>query len=100
MTEYALAKIQFLIAGAVMIGILSVVYLEAPGLHPKPAHSISAGMKIQAPRGYLWPSNTQTLVLVLRVGCGHCENEMYFYENLLDLQRMGVLGVHLVAFLP
>lgn len=100
MTESGFGKIQLLIAGAAMIGVLSTVYIEAPSRHPRPTDPISVGVKLRAPNGYRWPSNASTLVLVLRVGCGHCENEMSFYERLLDLERTKDLRIHLVAFMP
>ena len=100
MTESALTKIRLLIVGAALIGILSTVTVETSVQHPKIIESISVGTKLQAPKGYSWPADKPTLVLALRVGCKHCENEMDFYKHLLALEESNELHAHLVAFLP
>jgi hypothetical protein len=58
------------------------------------------GMRLSPPKGYDWSSHKRSLVLVLRVGCSHCENEMEFYERLLSLERDKRTRAFLVAFFP
>jgi thioredoxin-related protein len=100
MTAAPFAKIQLLVGAAVLISTFSTVYFETATRTPKATGAPSAGMKLQSPKGYRWPSDKPTLVLVIKVGCEHCEKEMDFYERLLELEKKNQLGTHLVAFLP
>jgi thiol-disulfide isomerase/thioredoxin len=61
---------------------------------------LSVGTKLRAPAGYKWGQGKPTLALVLHVGCPHCENEMPFYEDLVNRKRSNRLQAELVAFFP
>ena len=61
---------------------------------------VSPGMILPPPSGYKWSKSQPTLVLALRIGCPHCENEMWFYDKLLALDRSQKPNVQLLAVLP
>jgi thiol-disulfide isomerase/thioredoxin len=61
---------------------------------------LSVGTKLLPPSGYKWDAGRSTLVFVLHVGCPHCENEMPFYEDLVNRKRNNRLNAELVAFFP
>lgn len=94
------SKVRLVAIVAASIFCLLIVHSETSVKPPRVRKYLSKGTKLTPPMGYKWASDKPTLVLVLKVGCPHCESEMPFYQQLVKLERMNKIQSHLVAFYP
>lgn len=58
---------------------------------------LEQGFRLPRVPGYEWRSHDKTLVLALRVGCPYCEASMDFYGRLVEIEKQGKGGVHVLA---
>lgn len=93
-------KVELITNGLIIVVMLLIGgnYIKSRLVH-RPGE-LSVGDKINAPHGYDWHRNGETLLIAVRKGCVYCERSYPLYRRLENLERDNQLKAHLLMVMP